>query len=99
MSEISPPYRRIYFDTNVLVKTKWPQLSQTMRTALTTANTFDIVNVLLRPVERELEAHWFRDHSRTTSDAQGKVNNLSALCRQIGVEMRFSLPKLTRLKG
>jgi hypothetical protein len=98
MDELSPPYRRVYFDTNVLIKAKWPQLSQSMRTALTTSGTFQILNVLLDPVEKELEAHWFRDHLRSKTDATGKVKNLTTLFKQVGLDLQFTLPSENRLK-
>jgi len=55
---VTPPYRRIYFDSNLMIRANWPSLGQTILNAFALASFFDTDCVLLDAVERELEAHW-----------------------------------------
>jgi predicted nucleic acid-binding protein len=98
MSEMSAPYRRIYFDSNLLIKANWPRLSQTMRTALNTASHLSIPVVLLQSVERELKAHCLRNLFQTRADMIRNAEALSSLCKPFGTKVSMSLPSEDRLQ-
>lgn len=92
MSEASLPYRRIYLDANILIRAKWPRLSQTMRTALETASYLSLPVVLLQSVEGELRAHSLRQLSQVTAAVAGKAEELNNLCEPLGIEVSASVP-------
>lgn len=97
MAGISPPYRRIYFDSNILIRAKWPRLSQTMRTALNTASNLSIPVVLLQSVERELKAHCLREFTRNRREIIGKAEALNNLYTSFGFDVSVSMPSDAKL--
>jgi hypothetical protein len=89
---VTPPYRRIYFDSNLMIRANWPSLGQTIQNAFALASFFSTASVLLDAVEKELEAHWKRDYRKTFHEAVGKVAGLKKLGDQIGIEVPSQLP-------
>lgn len=92
LEEVFPPYRRIYFDANILIRAKWPRISQTLRTAITTASYLSIPVVLLEGVERELAAHFRREFSQARTALNGKARELNMICEPLGLKSGVSAP-------
>jgi len=98
MVDTLPPYRRIYFDTNVLVRARWPRLSQTMRTALLTASHLAIPTILLQSVEHELRAHCVRNLTEICTQIIDNTHKLASLCEGLDDEWASSLPSQRHLE-
>lgn len=77
MAEISPPYRRIYFDSNILLRPQWPLVSQTIVSTISILKDFQIPAILLEPVERELTAHFLRELTATATKAKSQAEALA----------------------
>lgn len=90
---VKPKYTRIYFDSNLMIKAKWPSLGQTIRNVFELVSLFDTTCVLLDSVERELRAHWERDYRKTQSEAAARVENLRRLGDQVGIIVPSQLPQ------
>lgn len=52
---------RIYLDTNILIRERWPDISVKLRGMLNLTRTLQVSVVLPEAVEREIKAHWFRE--------------------------------------
>jgi len=52
---------RIYLDTNILIRERWPEISVRLRGMLNLTRVLQVSVVLPEAVEREIEAHWFRE--------------------------------------
>lgn len=83
MITAEPTYRRIYWDTNILIHEKWPDVSAAMAQALSLGNSLKVEAVLLEPVERELEAHWRRD----LLSAQGSFDHFRQMVKRVELQV------------
>lgn len=92
---VSPPYARIYFDSNAFISANWPDLSQAMLNTVRTAEHLEMSSVLLDAVEKELAAHWKRDYRKTQKALIDKSKSLQKLADQLGVEIELDLPELS----
>src|SRR5216684_7444639 len=100
MPEISPPYRRVYFDSNVLLRLQWPRLSPTILSAIGVLNDFHIPAILLDTVERELREHILRGLIATKTDAESKAATLVNACKALGIRVRsISLPSIPKIES
>jgi hypothetical protein len=92
MDSTPPKYRRIYWDSNPLLKIRWPNISSDFRETAALLKMFDIKSILLESVEKELEAHWLRGVNETRGEAKRKFDNISEIATRVGIETTISLP-------
>jgi len=78
-----PLYKRIYWDTNILIHEKWPEVSAAMTQALDLGNSLNVEAVLLKHVEKEIEAHW----SRGFVEAREKLGPFRQTTQRVGLVM------------
>lgn len=86
------PFKRIYFDSNILIKEGWPNSSASLKNTLDWARLFDTETILLDVVDQELEAHWLRDYRKTESETRVRVDNLHRLAEKVGIIPEFQSP-------
>ena len=51
---MSPPYNRVYLDSNVLLRLQWPRVNQTLSNAMDILHDFGIPAILLDAVQKDL---------------------------------------------
>jgi len=69
-------FRRLYFDTSILVSSNWPRISAGLERIFELCHLLRVDLVLPKPVEDELEVYWletFRDKCRKTYNANEDV--------------------------
>jgi hypothetical protein len=71
-----PKFSRIYLDTNVLRKSKWPEISVALANLLSLASSMKVRVFLPVAVELEIEEHWIREFRRVTERAQRDASKL-----------------------
>jgi len=100
MPVISPPYGRIYFDSNILLRSGWPRVTQTILSATSILRDFDLPAILLDPVEKELRAHFLRALTLARAEAENKAGALASGCKTVGVTAEpVSLPSIPKIEA
>jgi len=69
-------FRRLYFDTSVLVSSNWPKISAGLESIFELCHMLRVDLILPKPVEDEIEVYWletFRDKCRKTHNANDEV--------------------------
>lgn len=85
MTEISAPYDRVYFDSNILLRHQWPRVSQTLLNAMSIVKDFRIPAILLDAVEKELRAHFLRGLAAAKAETENKARAVARICESVGV--------------
>lgn len=83
-------FKRIYFDTSVLVAENWPRLSAKLRSCLELARLFKIRVCLPDVVEQELEARWLRYYDEAFGEAKRKIDKLERYV--LGNKVEVNIP-------
>jgi len=98
MPEISPPYDRVYFDSNVLLRFQWPRVNQTLLNAMSILKDFRIPAILLDAVEKELRAHFLRVLAAAKAETENKVRAVANICESVGVRApSIPLPSIPKI--
>jgi len=98
MPEISPPYDRVYFDSNVLLRFPWPRVNQTLLNAMSILKDFRIPAILLDAVEKELRAHFLRVLAAAKAETENKVRAVANICESVGVRApSIPLPSIPKI--
>jgi len=72
----------LYFDTQPLIASGWPRLSQASCNVLYVANKLGIKAIVPEPVRIELRSHWRRRYT----EALGRLEALKRMMVEVGVE-------------
>jgi PIN domain len=99
MPEISRPYDRVYFDSNVFLRLQWPRVNQTLLNAMSILKDFRIPAILLDSVEKELRAHFLRVLAAAKTETGNKARAVASICKSIGVRApSISLPSIPKIE-
>jgi hypothetical protein len=90
-----PDYSIIYPDSNALIKEGWPNISTALANLLNLTRDMKLRFVLLDPVEQELEAHFLREFTAKTKEADKKVEKISSLVGPLSFEVGVAWPEIT----
>jgi hypothetical protein len=100
MPEISPPYDRVYFDSNILLRLHWPRVNQTLLNAVSILKDFRIPAILLDAVEKELRAHFLRVLAAAKTETENKARAVANICESVGVRPpSISLPSIPKIEA
>jgi len=80
------PFRRIYFDTNVLLENGWPSLSSRLANVLSFSKGLGVTLHIPEVVYAELAACRRRDYISEQQQAASKVRNLRAQLSELNVD-------------
>lgn len=76
-------FQRLYFDSNVLIRARWPTGSAELETLATLGRDVGVELFLPEPVAQELDAHWLREFRRARSRASSGVGEFDKLVAQV----------------
>jgi PIN domain len=100
MPEISPPYDRVYFDSNILLRLHWPRVNQTLLNAMSILKDFRIPAILLDAVEKELRAHFLRVLAAAKTETENKARAVANICESVGVRPpSIPLPSIPKIEA
>lgn len=90
-------FNRVYLETNVLIRAKWPGLSTALENLLRLAQVLKVGVYLPLAVEVELEQHWIRDFDDKCMKAKGSIEALKKYVAGIVTDdFDFRLPDKSR---
>jgi hypothetical protein len=75
---------RIYFDTQPLRQSQWPNLSTALENLFEIARFLEVQLVIPQPVLDERRAQWFRDLEDRIAGLKGAHGKLSSFCKAVG---------------
>jgi hypothetical protein len=77
---------RIYLDTNILLRERWPAISVKLREMLTLTRASQISVVMPEAVKREMKAHWFRELDARLTKLTAAERDFGATLDEIGLD-------------
>jgi hypothetical protein len=81
-------FGNIFFDSEPLVCSKWPNISEELKAVLRLARHFDVRLFLPLATEMELEEHWYRDFLLLSSAVSDSFQKLNRSLRYVDFQVR-----------
>lgn len=76
-------FHRLYFDSNVLIRARWPTGSAELETLATLARDVGVELFLPEPVAQELEGHWLREVRKARDRAHAGVREVGKVLNAV----------------